>query len=190
MSDKLDERLSALMDGEIDENVLSRLQQDEELKSRWMRYHIIRDVLSGHSAEIPSTNFAARVTQALQDEPTVLAPVKRGSRTQHLMKQAAGFAIAATVATVAIVSIQTTSVTDNQINPAALASAPVSNDIRQVTSKHKQRLDTAVESKLSSFIVNHNEYSLTAKMQGMLPYTRIVSVTPSERVVIRNINEK
>lgn len=190
MSDKLDERLSALMDGEIDDTVLSRLQQDEELKSRWMRYHIIRDVLSGHSAEIPSMNLAVRVSRALEDEPTVLAPVARSSRIQHLMKQAAGFAIAATVATVAIVSIQTTSVTDNQINPTPLASASADNDVRVVTSKQKQRLDTAVESKLSSYIVNHNEYSVTARMQGVLPYTRIVSVTPSERVVIRNINEK
>ena len=190
MSDKLDERLSALMDGEIDENVLSRLQQDDELKSRWMRYHIIRDVLSGHSAEIPSSNFTSRVNQALQDEPTILAPVARPSRVQHLMKQAAGFAIAATVATVAIVSIQTTSVTDNQATSNLVASAPVSNDIRQVNSSQKQRLDTAVASKLSSYIVNHNEYSVTAKMQGVLPYTRIVSVTPNERVIIRNINEK
>jgi hypothetical protein len=50
-------------------------------------------------------------------------------------------------------------------------------------------LATAVQSKLSSYLVNHNEYSVTAKMQGMLPYMRIVSVTPSERIVART-NEK
>ena len=52
------------------------------------------------------------------------------------------------------------------------------------------RLDSAVESKLSGYLVHHNEYSVTAKMQGALPYMRIVSVTPGKRIDAKAANEK
>ena len=51
-------------------------------------------------------------------------------------------------------------------------------------------LDTAVQSKLSGYLVNHNEYSVSANMQGVLPYMRIVSETPGKKVVVRRVNEQ
>ncbi|MGD8711925.1 MAG: hypothetical protein PVG50_03720, partial [Thiohalophilus sp.] len=104
----------------------------------------------------------------------------------HTVKQIGGLAIAATVATVAVLTIQQSDV-NNGTAPTQVASAStdpvavhnVSNPLRSAP------MDSAAQTKLSSYLVNHNEYSVSSRMQGMLPYTRIVSVTPNERVVVR-----
>jgi hypothetical protein len=43
---------------------------------------------------------------------------------------------------------------------------------------------------LSGYLVNHNEYSVSGQMQGVLPYMRIVSETPGKRVIVRRANEQ
>jgi sigma-E factor negative regulatory protein RseA len=184
MNDSSNEKLSAFMDDEHHPDVIELLKQDSEARGRWSRYHLIRDVLSGHTETLPPSNFVDRVSQALRDEPTILRPVRRG--LTHTVKQIGGLAIAATVATVAVLTIQQSDV-NNGTAPTQVASAStdpvavhnVSNPLRSAP------MDSAAQTKLSSYLVNHNEYSVSSRMQGMLPYTRIVSVTPNERVVVR-----
>lgn len=187
MSNNSDEKLSAFMDDEFHPDVLNSLKQDTEARTRWARYHLIRDVLSGHTASIPSSDFAERVSDALRDEPTVLRPARR--RFGHTVRQVAGLAIAATVATVAVLTVQQSDVTGISAPQPAIASADDGRQgYRPVSSSNNppdHSIDSDVQSKLSSYLVNHNEYSISSRMQGMLPYMRIVSVTPSERIVAR-----
>lgn len=193
MSNNSDEKLSAFMDDEIHPEVLTTLKQDSEARGRWSRYHLIRDVLSGHTETIPSSDFAERVSAALRDEPTVLRPARR--RLGHTVKQVAGLAIAATVATVAVLTVQQSEISPGSVTaPAQVAangSVPV-DGIRSVNASNNppvRSFDQEVQSKLSNYLINHNEYSASSRMQGMLPYMRIVSVTPAESVVAR-VDEK
>ena len=50
MNKQFEERLSALIDGEETQtnDVFSRIQQDDELRQRWQRYHLISDAMKGH----------------------------------------------------------------------------------------------------------------------------------------------
>lgn len=187
MSNNRDEKLSAFMDDEFHPEVLDTLKQDEEARGRWTRYHLIRDMLSGHAEAIPSSDFAGRVSAALRDEPTILRPARKA--VGHTLKQVAGMAIAATVATVAVLTVQQSGVNDvGQPSSTVIASNP-DNSVSGVqvvsTNPVSQPMDQQVQSKLSSYLINHNEYSASSRMQGMLPYMRIVSVTPAERVIAR-----
>ena len=193
MSNQFDERFSALVDGEEVQtsDVLSRIQQDDELRQRWQRYHLVRDAMTGHVEGQGFPDISSQVSQALDNEPTVLAPKRKTSRLQTIYKQASGFAVAATVATVAVISVQQTQVAEtNDIQTAAVNNLAANVQVTTVKHADNSRLDSAVESKLSGYLVHHNEYSVTAKMQGALPYMRIVSVTPGKRIDAQATNEK
>ena len=211
MTNKIDEQLSILVDDEMADHhaVLNRLVSDPELQARWSRYHLIRDAITGHMPEQPFSDIANRVSQAVEKEPVIFAPVHKRKRTNKqlsfIMKQVGGLAIAATVSAVAVLTVQhtqdetsttTTEIAAVQPQPQTQTTAQAqpqsqpqpSAQVRYVTDT--SGLDTAVQSKLSGYLVNHNEYSVTGNMQGVLPYTRIVSETQGKRVVVRRANEQ
>ncbi len=211
MSDKAKERLSALMDDELVdfEQDINHLQDDDSLKQRWMRYHLIRDVVSGHLPDtvVPDFDLAARVSAALEHEPTILAP--RRFQPRQLMKQAAGLAIAATVSAIAIISIQNPDLNQTGVAPLAAAdkqaekvvafNEPGQSPVKGATVAlsraghthvHSPSVNRASTSKFSGYLLNHNEYSVSSNMQGMLPYMRIVGATKNQPVIIRIANEK
>ena len=201
MTNKIDEQLSILVDDELADHdtVLDRLTADPELKARWSRYHLMRDIITGHMPEQPVSDIAGRVNQALENEPAIFAPVHKRKRTKKqlpfIMKQVGGLAIAATVSAVAVLTVQQTqdesSTTPTEIaavQPQSQTQSQPPAQVRYVTDT--SGLDTAVQSKLSGYLVNHNEYSVSGNMQGVLPYMRIVSETPGKRVVVRRANDQ
>lgn len=188
ISDTTSEKISSLLDDEqiLDKSLMDALSNNKEGKAKWARYTLVSDVLNDRDHHTVDDSWFKELSAKLDKEPTILAP--RVSRTfkHKVMKQVAGLAVAASVAMVAIVSVQQASIsnTDSVTNIAMVTNPDtfVSTDIQPV----KLRLNKATESKLSGFLVNHYEHSLSGKMHGVMPYMRIVSVTPAERIV----NEK
>jgi sigma-E factor negative regulatory protein RseA len=169
MNDQIKEKLSAFMDNEDnDQRVIDSLRQHEELRSTWATYHLIRDVMTQHYVA-GAQELAGRVAAALQHEPTVLAP-KRWYKPAKLLRHASGMAIAATIATVAILVVRQTPEVPQDMPRFAVG--PIT--------QQPVRLTTAAENKLNSYIVSHNEYSASSRIKGMLPYTRIVSYTQGQ----------
>ncbi|MCY4210911.1 MAG: sigma-E factor negative regulatory protein [Gammaproteobacteria bacterium] len=110
MNEMTKEQLSALMDGEADgqqRELIDELLQDPELLETWSRYHLISDCLQQHAPAQGTAqldrDLAARVAKSLEQEPTILAPTRVPAR---LVKPVTGFAIAASVAALAIFGIQ------------------------------------------------------------------------------------
>lgn len=106
---KLDlERLSSLLDGELDEReaeqVLDALCRDAGLQRQWSDLQLVGDAM--RSTEVAACHvdgFCARVRRALADEPTVLAP---RPRTRPVRRYAVpGMAVAAAVAAIAFVAV-------------------------------------------------------------------------------------
>lgn len=94
------QNLSSLMDGELDDTASTQciraLDTDPELKAAWNEYHLIGDAIRGSA--LLSVDVRAEVGQALQQEPTVLAPKpKRGSSGLMRYAMAASFALAGVV---------------------------------------------------------------------------------------------
>ncbi|MFO7604178.1 MAG: sigma-E factor negative regulatory protein [Gammaproteobacteria bacterium] len=183
------EQLSAISDGEaVYDDVMSRqIATSTDLQEQWNHTHLIRDVLRGHKVSREALCLSQRVSAALQEEPTILAPQKRFGTTTF-MKQAGGFAIAATIAVVAVLTVQQAPTTPGE-QPMSIASVPqlttqpLSTNIRTVSSQRElPRVSSEVERKLNSYIVTHNEHSASSNMQGLLPYVRIVGVVPARQV--------
>ena len=188
MNDKTD-KLSALMDGELrdQDKWCERLAEDKEMQEVWHRYHLARDVMKGQLSAFPTLDVSAAVSEVLKNEPIVLTPIWRRINPRYVMKQAAGLAVAAAVGTVAVLSVQQTQLADDNTLATAkgasttyqIASQLQPGQIRQVSFTTRQKLDAAVESKLSGYLVNHNEFSNTVRVSGVMPYTRIVSFVPT-----------
>lgn len=193
MSNNYEEKLSHMMDGETDisaaeeSRLLDAMQQDPELRGRWERYHLIRDVMGNHLSEHFTASIADQVADKLKDEPTVLAPRKsRFFSKQRLLKPAAGFSIAATIATLAVLSVPSQQLaTGNNAQPGNIAVVQPQSNLATMTnsrlSAERRKHIRAVDSKLSGYLVKHNEHSASARMQGALPYMRIVGDTVGQR---------
>lgn len=107
MNNKQDELISALLDDELDYDASQRaisglLDSGQDGMDRFARYRLIGDVMRGESAVLAGS-VATRVSQALRDEPPVLAPRPRAhQQPRRWARPAAGLAIAASVAAAAI----------------------------------------------------------------------------------------
>ena len=107
MSEQRKEQISAMVDGELDgdfHSACNDLLQTPSLKACWARYHLIKDSLQQNLPEAVDTGLAARISASIQNEPTILAP--RPASKNAILKPLAGFAIAASVAAMAILGIQ------------------------------------------------------------------------------------
>jgi len=126
------ENLSALVDGEhTDKGIVDELSSDETLASRWQSYHLIKDAMRNELPDQIQFNIADAVAEALESEPTVMAPntsgnvdtdtvdndnLKKGrtnkvvrplfGNVMPLFRQGGQFAIAASVAVAVIVGYQ------------------------------------------------------------------------------------
>lgn len=178
MTTEKKEWLSALADGELQgkarQDALDALLKDADLRRSWANYHAIREGLHGHSSLELGMRLHERVEQSLAQEPTVLAP-RRFEIPQGWMRHAAGLAVAASVTAVAIIGIQS-------LNQGSGSPAPVQTLATQGASEDYDRIERPVSvanggvrsDQLAPYLVNHNEYSGSTNMQGVLPYVRIV----------------
>lgn len=139
MTEKVNEQISALVDGELDseeqEFLLRRLAQDQDLQSKWDRYHLISDALQNHLPSKMDTGLAALVRNELEKENGLQEGEQsselQGSGSQKkgwvksVVKSVAGLSIAASVAVFSIIGIQqyNSLQTDNGIEPVAISSA-------------------------------------------------------------------
>ncbi|MDZ7735987.1 MAG: sigma-E factor negative regulatory protein [Gammaproteobacteria bacterium] len=104
-------RSPAFMDGKAElpaESITASIHNDAELFGAWRRYHLVGDSLRGQlPAQFPATDLSARISRALESEPAILSPQRRTATvSQRILKPAAGLAIAASVALVAIIGLR------------------------------------------------------------------------------------
>jgi sigma-E factor negative regulatory protein RseA len=185
-----DERLSALMDGEATEfetrRLVDELLANQEDRSRWARTHLIGDAMRGELPERMPLDFAASVRAQIELEPAL--HMKAGLSASHWVKPTAGFAVAAMVAVVSVLSLQSmvgydqSPVQDTQLSASTpqpvspvesnfrLASAPATEAVKAGVSSEE------VQQRINRYLVNHSEY---ATHPGVLPYARIVGYEKS-----------
>ena len=111
MSDKLKENMSALMDGELEARWASEtidvLLESNELKARWSRYHVVRDVLRHKTYPDASAGLCERMRMCLTDEPLHFpSPWLLPRRWRKTLRPVAGVALAASVAVAAILGVR------------------------------------------------------------------------------------
>ena len=163
------EHISRLMDGDLEgaeaEAAFRELNQVDGIE-HWTCYHIIGDVLRRNG--YPTAGFASRFAARLAAEPTVLAPQPAQASPSSRLPFA--WAVAATLAAVAVVSSVAVSMLDPQ--PTALAKAREANAVRTA----QPRLQPVSP----DYLLAHQEYSPTTLIQGVSPYLRAVSAGGSD----------
>ncbi|MEX0951679.1 MAG: sigma-E factor negative regulatory protein [Gammaproteobacteria bacterium] len=204
MSSNKYEQLSGLMDGDTSVSVdatLKSVEADPALRAAWQRYHLIGDSLREQLPAQIDPGFSARVASLIQHEPAILAPQRSGRRMQQFLKPAAGMAIAASVAIVALVSLQGIDTSqDLTAEPSVAATAPVQQPATQVAGtapantasvrtvsggqaviapRYTPQSTSLQQQRLNSYLVNHNEYRASnGSIQGVTPYVRIIAHDP------------
>ena len=83
-----------------DKNLVGQLLKEPELLDTWSRYHLISDCLKHHLPEHIDKDLAGNVSKSVQKEPAIVLPP---SACPVILT---GFAIAASVTALAILSIQ------------------------------------------------------------------------------------
>jgi sigma-E factor negative regulatory protein RseA len=102
--ERLEESLSALMDGEATEmethRLLKALAGNSQLRDRWKRYHMASAAIKGEPATT-SVDYSTAISAAIDQEPA-----HRKSVLTMFAGSAGRFAIAASVAMVAVLGVQ------------------------------------------------------------------------------------
>lgn len=166
------ERVSALVDGELDRadavRLLGEVADDPELRRGWERYHLISDAVRGRAAShIPATELFERVRRDIQAEPTIyrLSAFRSGAA-----RPLAGLALAASVAVVAVLGVRSY-MPDTGLSAGAVAQREPAPPVSLASARDQ---GGAFDARLSRYLVNHSERA-GHNMHGVLPYARIVA---------------
>ncbi|HXM83658.1 MAG TPA: sigma-E factor negative regulatory protein [Burkholderiales bacterium] len=159
------DRISALMDGELDDTSASQLidslGRDGEALQAWRTYHLISDAM--RDGRVLSDGFTARVASRLMAEPALLAPAGLQSEPRKWFALSA----AASVAAVSLVGWLAFA-PQREARPPQVAQA-------SVTPLKKQPAIVPLPSATNDYLLAHQGFSPRASLQGMAPYVRTVS---------------
>jgi sigma-E factor negative regulatory protein RseA len=169
----MNDRISALMDGEVDEKSAARLiealARDAQAIRTWRSYHLIGDAMRGGMMRgvFLSERFTERVAQRLAAEPTVLAPRRMRSESPRLFTMSA---LAASVAAVAFVGWMAFA-PQPQLAPAPMA---------QVHNAADKPVLVPLPSAANDYLLAHQGFSPRVSLQGMAPYVLTIAEHPAD----------
>jgi sigma-E factor negative regulatory protein RseA len=187
MTDDINEQISALLDNELNQkefrHTLDLLEEDASLRGSWDRYTLIGDAMRGEAVRFSADSIADRVKRRLEREPVnlpVLRPLlagRPGRFPSRWYKSVGGAALAASVAVITVLAFP--QLTDMTPEPGGqvIAERPVLDPkpyLVQSSTRWKNLSEPKVESKLNSFLIDHNEYAAPGGI-GVIPYANFVS---------------
>jgi sigma-E factor negative regulatory protein RseA len=176
------------MDGEIrdtDNQALDGWSRDEGLRAAWGRYHLISECMRGTLPRHMDPALASRIAVALRQEPAILAPDVAAPRPW--LKPLAGMAIAASVATLAVVGIQM----NRQQDPGAgfgasvagaAASSGSGGQVNLASGNNTPRLQRPADGvrtedpRLDRYLINYAGQRGGAAVPGVPPHVRVLKI--------------
>ncbi len=160
MTEKLKDQVSALLDDELDARecklLLARLAGDRELVATWERYSLIGDCIRNNLPAQASLGIAERVARAVQSDQNAAAvlPAKRA----RLGRGIAGMAVAASVALIAIVSLQNLDKgAPDLATPAAFSATDDSYTVPVINMR--EQASASLRERLNFYQVSHSEFA-------------------------------
>jgi len=182
------EHLSCLMDGEISREtgrfLVRRLGADEELCATWARYHVVRDCLRHGGDRFAGEGLSSRVRRAIEGESLPGAPHRK---RLSWLKPAAGLAVAASVALLAIVAVGPGSQTAQQptsgladSKPAGTFTSPESLSPTPISRQVSLSGGPAGDSRMNAYLLRHYQATGSTGGKGFVSFVPIV-ITSSAR---------
>ena len=196
MADIHEEKISALVDGEMSreeiDKLLDGLKHDEGSQMCWRHYHLISDALKNNLPDELPEDFVTRVSLALESEPLLLTPPprRRTHNTPAYLRPAIGFALAASIAAVVFIGLgwntqntqtgveQMPSLASNNVADRSAITTVSAQPTIAYTHVHGRQWDIEqpeLASKLNDYLNNHDQYSAVDGMHSnVLPQVRII----------------
>jgi len=147
------ERLSALVDNETESfetrRLIDELLRSEQDRNTWARYHLIGDSLRGGMRRTAPPDFLARVQGGIEDDQPLDVPVESSAGPRWL-KPAAGVGIAAAVAVVSLLGLQTITGTGDGVPAATVDATPLQEPAGT-------ELVTGPDPRFAPYLENHAE---------------------------------
>jgi sigma-E factor negative regulatory protein RseA len=160
------EKLSALLDDELEYkdslSLWTRVVEERDLGDQIYRYGLARECLLAERPLLIDSGFADRISQAIAEEPTVLAP-RAMRQKQH--ERLATLALAASIAVLAVF-------VGRSINDYSPMRA---NEMLAQVDMGGSTVKASMEPDLRDYLTMHNESVYMAGDQGLLPSIRLVS---------------
>jgi sigma-E factor negative regulatory protein RseA len=182
MTEPVNEQLSACLDGELPaaelDLLLKRLERNPELREALGRYTVIGETLRHSKPVVASRSFADKVMASVDQEP---AAARRAARISPVMlrrlRPVAGIGVAATVAAIAIFSVQRAGVAPGPLatnEPTAVSAATVARNSDEAPSNIVPTTTSSLQSafvpatRLTNYVVAHSEYSSPLARRSVL----------------------
>ncbi len=178
MSNKSDEILSAFMDEETSafesRRCANGLVSDKIMRSRWERYHIVREALHGNLPVVMDQNFSRSVMRRIQEQEAQGKPERVPSF--RFWKPVGGIAIAASVAALTLFGVRSLTNPEPVLTSVEVAELQPNDQRQTVNIEHAAPprgwdVDPRARARMNSYLVNHAEY---AARKSVMPYARIV----------------
>lgn len=174
------EHLSSLMDGELTQEtglfVARRMSVDAEMGNTWARYHLIRECLRRPGGQWSASGLSLD----LESWQPATAPESRASaRVQTWLKPVAGFAIAASVAVLAVLVVLPGKVAEDL--PATASAQPFAspNLVNITPASQAASFNPSVgNQRLNSYLLRHNQVAGSVGGQGFIALVPIVTTAP------------
>ncbi|MEK7206356.1 MAG: sigma-E factor negative regulatory protein [Pseudomonadota bacterium] len=172
------EKLSALVDNEIDEldqrRVLGALAEDAALRRTWDRYHLVRAALRKELEFVVAPGLAERIAEEINMTSARAGSVSPRTFWRRAALASGTVAIAASVAAVAIFGLQwvRAPIATQQL---AAQSKPTPAQVARAGAMRWDTTHTEAENALNAYLVEHNEFASHSGFGGMAPYVRVVS---------------
>jgi len=160
MQDKLNEKLSLLLDDELDSqqglDLISKIKIDADLQAKFQRYQLISQTIKKQDAYPLNPGFSDTLQQRLRAEPAYLLPVK----PPMSQSRKALFAVAASLllAVVWLLSTQQQQTTD----------------LYQVAAIEPQPIEVQIDSGFNDYLQAHDNSVYVTNRNFSQAYTRVV----------------
>lgn len=175
--DGIKEKLSIILDDEdsVDGSIKTwkTVASDPKVREQMRRYSIIREAMLNGEVLVPDRSFADRVSAAIAEEPTVLAPrgTVRATGKKRLPERVVSTAIAASLAVVGVLVARSL----HDYSPLKGADILSLSEVVGPDQNGKEIVDP----EFRDYLVSHYENAYLSGAQGMLPSVRLVSADAS-----------
>jgi len=180
MKKDINQTISQFLDDELDhaelDTLLSAIKSEPELKQQINRYQVMTQVLKDERSIQASTDFLDKINQQIKQEPHYLLPKKVVKKRVVPLWQKASFAVAASVACVAVImSQQSDFQLSNQFQSVQVAAVDTKLIENPIQETEKEVIQPSQHERFKAYLQAHNDDLYTHGSLNVHPLARTAS---------------
>jgi sigma-E factor negative regulatory protein RseA len=167
------QKISQLLDNELDRNealiLLKKIQSSPDLKNKLNRYEAISQALKTDVFLVPDTDFSAKISEKIRQEPTYLLPQSRDIKISRKI-----LATAASIALVAMIAGLKINKPSEEIKTASAIQTPITLP-KPAGDSNYQIEQSSINKQINDYLQAHNSSVYINGQANFQPYTRVTA---------------